>query len=151
MAKTSLQRHRPILPNSFPPCLLRPGYLYRSDIDIPHHSLLADRGWALPSIRLLLSSLSRSESSSLSRVYWGTVELEHLQGNAGWLYGGSQNRGSNEHLSGLEAHQLLESELERHPTAIISTAMRFRAGKMLTRSIQKPPLRSIMLKKSLYS
>ena len=141
---------RPTREGNYLVCLQLPECPYRICIGNPHRSLLADRGW--PNTRLLPHASFRPRSFSRAMGFAVAVALVRWPGNVEWLCGDSQSRGSNECLPGLEVLLQQGSELAHLPTSIVSQRTKgVIFGSTHTRSIQNPPLLSIISKKSLYS
>ena len=142
-------QHPPILPNTILVFLLRqrcPCHIY---ICIRLRSLSRDP--MNPSTRLLLFASSRLRLSFRGMVTGAFGGLARLRDNVGLLCVCSQNRGSSGCPLGRGVRRLLGNGLVRLPTGLtLAYGTQQQVESELTRSIQNPPLRSIIWKKSSY-
>ena len=172
MGKTTLQQHRPTPQDNYLPFLPRPQYLYRICICSRRHFLSPCH--SRPSTALLRATSSprpRCSCPSRSsrcrpgahapkrvvrrRLVVGAGGLVRWRGSAGSWCVDSRSRGNSVCPSRREGHLRRGSEWVHHPTVVFVSLshehfIRLPCGQR-TRSIQNPPLRSIIWKKSSYS
>jgi hypothetical protein len=144
----SRQRLPPTLQSTIRLCPQLPRHRYRTCSGSQRRSLWVRPGW--PSSRPPPFAASRLASSAQGTVRVPTGARAHWRGNAGWSYVGSQYRGSSARPRDQGALQPRASGWVHLPTSKGQTT-RCQLHLQLTRSVQKPPLRSINSKKSLYS
>lgn len=148
-AMTSLLPLLPSQEDSSPIYPRHQRYHHRNGTGNQHHFPSLDQGD--PNSHLLL--VAWLHRRSFSPGIWVEVvgEKVRLQGNAGWWYVDSQSLESSEYLEGSRVHQQRENGSGHLPTEINELAGKVTSSARPTLSIQNPPLRSIMVKKSSYS
>lgn len=135
-------------------CPRHPRYPYRIGICSRHRSLSPGR--SSPSTHPLRSAPSHLAWSFQAMGFEAADGQERWRDSVGWWCVGTQSHGNNGCRQGTGGHLRQVSELAHHPTmtkllANMNPWMLRGEEKARTRSVQNPPLRSIISKNSSYS
>ena len=149
MQSTTHQQRQPTRQDSCPACPRHRQYQCRIYICSQRHFLLA--GQLFPSTRLPPSASFHPRSLTRETGFSALDALVRWLDNAESSYVDTRSHGNNECLLELTARLLLKNGLVRHPTGQMLGKWKTRSFQKLTRSIQNPPLLSIVSKNSLYS